>query len=131
VYGTGSRKIAVFEDPNCGYCKRFRRETLSKLQDTTVYTFVLPILGKDSLEKAQRVFCSDNKSKVWDDWMLNNDQPLGAGNCNTPINELLALGRSMNISGTPTVFFQDGTRVDGAIMPADLHRRIALAARSK
>lgn len=129
VYGTGSRKIAVFEDPNCSYCKRFRKETLSKLQDVTVYTYVYPVLGKDSLEKAQKVLCSDNKSKVWEDWMMKDVAPSGNGACNAPINELVDLGRGLGVSGTPTIFFQDGTRVSGAILPSELLRRIASASR--
>lgn len=131
VYGTGSRKIAVFEDPNCGYCKRFRKETLTKLQDTTVYTYVYPVLGRDSTDKAQKVMCATDKSKMWDDWMLRDQSPSGDGNCNAPINELVALGRGMGVAGTPTVFFQDGTRASGAIPAADLNRRIAAASRPK
>lgn len=129
VAGTGSRKIAVFEDPNCGYCKRFRRETLSKVQDLTVYTYVFPMLGKDSLDKAQKVMCADNKAKVWEDWMMKDQAPTGSGGCNAPINQLIELGRGLGVTGTPTIFFQDGTRVSGAILPAELHRRIAVASR--
>ncbi|HEY1057525.1 MAG TPA: DsbC family protein [Limnobacter sp.] len=131
VYGTGARKIAVFEDPNCGYCKRFRKEALSKLQDTTVYTFVFPVLGKDSLDKAQKIMCADNKAKMWDDWMMNDQPPSGKTDCNPPINDLVALGRSMGVSGTPTIFFQDGTRASGAIPASELNRRVALASRPK
>ena len=131
VYGTGSRKIAVFEDPNCGYCKRFRRETLTKLQDTTVYTYVYPMLSKDSVDKAQKVMCAPDKAKMWDDWMLKDISPSGDSNCNPPINDLVSLGREMGVTGTPTVFFQDGTRASGAIAAADLNRRIAAAARPK
>jgi thiol:disulfide interchange protein DsbC len=131
VYGNGSRKIAVFEDPNCGYCKRFRKETLTKLQDTTVYTYVYPVLGRDSVDKAQKVMCASDKSKMWDEWMLKDQSPSGSGNCNPPIDELVSLGRGMGVSGTPTVFFQDGTRVSGAVAAADLNRRIAAASRAK
>lgn len=131
VYGTGSRKIAVFEDPNCGYCKRFRKETLSKLQDTTVYTYVFPVLGKDSIDKAQKVMCASDKSKMWDDWMLKDLSPTGNGDCKPPVDELVSLGRAMGVTGTPTIFFQDGTRVSGAVGAADLIRRIAAASRPK
>ncbi|HEX4855759.1 MAG TPA: DsbC family protein, partial [Limnobacter sp.] len=131
VYGNGSRKIAVFEDPNCGYCKRFRKETLTKLQDTTVYTYVYPVLGRDSVDKAQKVMCASDKSKMWDDWMLKDQSPSGNGNCNPPIDELVSLGRGMGVSGTPTVIFQDGTRVSGAVSSADLNRRIAAASRAR
>jgi thiol:disulfide interchange protein DsbC len=131
VYGTGSRKIAIFEDPNCGYCKRFRKETLSRLQDTTVYTFIFPVLGRDSLDKAQKVMCASDKNKMWDDWMLKDQSPVGNTDCNPPIDALVSLGRNLGVTGTPTVFFQDGTRASGAILASDLNRRIAASARSK
>lgn len=129
VYGTGARKVAVFEDPNCGYCKRFRRDALAKLQDTTVYTFVFPVLGADSTDKAKKIWCANDKSKALDAWMIRNETPTGDGSCNVPINEMVNLGRSMGVQGTPTVFFQDGTRASGAIAASELNRRIALAAR--
>ena len=131
VYGTGSRKIAVFEDPNCGYCKRFRKDTLARLQDVTVYTYVYPMLGRDSLEKAEKVMCSPDQNKAWDEWMLNNKIPVGDNSCKPPIKDLLGLGKRFNVTGTPTVFFQDGTRARGAIGATELNRRIDLAARSK
>jgi len=62
---------------------------------------------------------------------LKDQSPTGNGNCNPPIEDLVSLGRSMGVSGTPTVFFQDGTRVSGAIPSADLNRRIAAASRAK
>ena len=129
VSGTGSRKIAVFEDPNCGYCKRFRRETLTRLQDVTVYTFVFPVLSQDSVDKAQKILCASDQSRMLDDWMLLNKTPSGDGKCQSPVAELVSLGRNLGVTGTPTVFFQDGTRASGAITASDLSRRIALAAR--
>lgn len=129
VYGTGIRKIAVFEDPNCGYCKRFRRDALTKLQDTTVYTYMFPVLGPDSTDKTKKVWCANDRNKVWDSWMLKNEAPAGDASCNVPINDMVALGRSMGVQGTPTVFFQDGTRASGAITATELNRRIAAASR--
>lgn len=129
VYGTGIRKIAVFEDPNCGYCKRFRRDALTKLQDTTVYTYMFPVLGADSTEKTKKVWCSSDRTKTWDAWMLKNEAPSGDANCNVPVNDMVALGRSMGVQGTPTVFFQDGTRASGAINATELNRRISAASR--
>jgi thiol:disulfide interchange protein DsbC len=129
VYGTGIRKIAVFEDPNCGYCKRFRRDALTKLQDTTVYTYMFPVLGADSTDKTKKVWCASDRTKMWDAWMLKNEAPTGEGNCNVPINDMVTLGRSMGVQGTPTVFFQDGTRASGAITATELNRRISAASR--
>ena len=50
--GNGERKLVVFADPNCGYCKKFERD-LQKIKNVTVYTFLYPILGGDSPEKAR------------------------------------------------------------------------------
>src|SRR5665647_3162947 len=74
VRGNGKRKIAVFEDPNCGYCKRFERE-LQKVDNVTVYMFLYPILGPDSADKARNIWCAKDKGKAWQDWMVR-DQAL-------------------------------------------------------
>ncbi|CAL60429.1 putative thiol:disulfide interchange protein DsbC precursor [Herminiimonas arsenicoxydans] len=115
VKGNGKRVIAVFEDPNCGYCKQFRK-TLEGINDITVYTFMYNILSPDSITKSRNVWCSANRNKAWDDWMLNGKAPASASdNCVTPHEKVLALGRSMKVTGTPTIIFTDGSRVPGAI----------------
>jgi len=116
VRGNGSRRIALFEDPNCGYCKQLRR-SMEGIDNVTIYTFLYPILSPDSTVKSQAVWCSADKGKAWDDWMLNGKAPK-AGSCNAPIDELLALGKKLRVTGTPTIIFGDDTRVGGAI-PAD------------
>ena len=55
--GNGARKVAVFVDPNCGYCKRFERD-LAAVKDLTVYNFLLPILGPDSTAKSRAIWCA-------------------------------------------------------------------------
>ena len=57
VRGNGKRKLAVFEDPNCGYCKRFERD-LQKVNDVTIYLFLMPILGAESTEQSRSVWCA-------------------------------------------------------------------------
>ncbi len=128
VRGKGTRQLAVFEDPNCGYCKRFRK-TLLDTDDATIYTFVIPVLGPDSLVKAKQLLCAADKSKAWDDWMLRNKMPPGDGDCNSAVTQLQELGRKLNVTGTPTVIFADGTRAAGAIPQAQLEQRLVLAAK--
>ncbi len=120
VKGDGKRVMAIFEDPNCGYCKRFRH-TLQDLDNVTVYTFMYNILSEDSAIKSKNIWCSADRMKAWDDWMLNNKAPTEApANCLTnPNDKVLALGRKLKISGTPTIFFADGSRIPGAVdLPA-------------
>lgn len=114
VKGNGKRVIAVFEDPNCGYCKRFRK-TLAGVDNVTVYTFMYNILSEDSITRSRNIWCSANRNKAWDEWMLNGKQPPEApAGCTAPHEEVFALGQKMQITGTPTIFFTDGTRIPGA-----------------
>ncbi len=74
VRGNGKRKMAVFSDPNCGFCKRIERDLL-KVDNVTVYNFLYPLLGPDSNEKSKNVWCAKDKAKVWSDWMLFDQPP--------------------------------------------------------
>ncbi|CAG9179340.1 putative thiol:disulfide interchange protein DsbC [Cupriavidus laharis] len=122
--GDGSRQIAVFSDPNCGYCKRIE-QTFQQMDNITVYTFLYPVLSPDSETKAKQVWCAADRTKAWRDWMLSRVALTGNGNCKTPVDDNLALGQSMNITGTPAVFFMDGTRIPGAADAGTLERKFA------
>lgn len=122
VKGTGAKKVAIFEDPNCGYCKQLRK-TMEELTDVTVYTFMYPILSPDSKDKVRDVWCAKDQGKAWDDWMVRNKKPATA-NCDVPEDKLLALGHKLMVRGTPTLFFADGSRVSGAIPLDQLKERL-------
>jgi thiol:disulfide interchange protein DsbC len=121
--GDGSRKIAIFEDPNCGYCKRFERD-LQGVSDITVYVFLYPILSPDSVEKAKAIWCSANPGKSWIDTMTKEAVPSGDKSCPTPLDKNIAYGREKRINGTPTIIFEDGERIPGAISMADFEKRL-------
>ena len=117
VRGKGERKLVVFEDPNCGYCKRFERD-LAQIDNVTVHVLLYPILGPDSVEKSRNVWCAKEPAKAFEDWMVN-DVPLTAAKCDaSAVARNVEFGKRARITGTPTLFFADGTRVPGAI-PAD------------
>ena len=114
VRGNGKRKMAVFEDPNCGYCKRFERD-MQRVNDVTVYMFLFPILSADSTDKAKNIWCAKDKAKVWQDLMVR-DTPVPRATCDTTaLDRNLEFGKKYRITGTPTLFFADGSRVPGAI----------------
>ena len=125
VRGNGSRKVAIFEDPNCGYCKKFERDLLA-VSDISVYVFLYPILAADSMDKSKAVWCSADQGKAWLDLMLKNAQPAVAdAKCDTTaVDKSLAFGRSKRVGGTPTIIFEDGDRVPGAISMADFEKRL-------
>jgi thiol:disulfide interchange protein DsbC len=118
VRGNGKRVMATFEDPNCGYCKRLAKDLL-KLENATVYTFLLPILSEDSLKKSRQIWCSSDRAKAWNDWMVDGKTPAGKEDCDTSaVDKNREFASKLKITGTPTIFFADGERVPGA-MPID------------
>jgi thiol:disulfide interchange protein DsbC len=122
--GNGSRKIAIFEDPNCGYCKRFERD-LQGITDITIYVMLYPILSPDSMEKSKAIWCSANPGKVWLDHMVRDTAITGDTKCATPIDKNLALGQAKRVRGTPTLIFENGDRIPGAIPAADVEKKFA------
>lgn len=124
VRGNGKRKLAVFADPNCGYCKRFEKD-LQKLDNVTIYHFLYPILGEDSKTKSKNIWCAKDKAKAWNDWMINGTTPATA-NCDaSPVDTVVAFGQKMRITGTPMLLFADGTRVPGAVPMAQVEKMLA------
>lgn len=131
VKGNGSRVIAIFEDPNCGYCKKLQ-ETLKGVDNVTVYTFLYNILSPDSVVRSRNVWCSANPSKAWEAWMVDGKAtPSAPVSCSAPNEKVLALGKKLRVSGTPTIFFADGSRIPGAIDAAGLEEKFKTVYPSK
>ena len=124
VRGDGKRVMATFEDPNCGYCKRLAKE-LQKLDNVTIYTFLLPILSEDSVHKSKQIWCSSDRAKAWSDWMVDAKTPSGREHCDvSAVTKNQEFGRKLNITGTPTIFFADGERVPGAVPLARIEQKL-------
>ena len=128
--GTGARRIAVFGDPNCGYCKKLEKDLVT-LKDVTIYTFLLPILGPDSVAKSRDIWCSKDAGKVWRAWMVDGTTiPKTMGQCDSAaLQRNQAMGEKYRVRGTPAVVFEDGTRAPGAIPTAQIEQRMAQAQR--
>jgi len=123
--GNGSRRIAVFADPNCGYCKKFEHE-LQEMKNVTVYTFLIPILGGDSPEKSANIWCAKDNTRAWREWMLDGKTPpRHMGACETPMARNLALSRKYKINATPAIIFEDGSRNPGVVSAQELEKRLA------
>ncbi|MEY2874873.1 MAG: hypothetical protein RLZZ373_2244 [Pseudomonadota bacterium] len=124
--GNGKRKIAVFADPNCGYCKRLEKD-LVNVKDVTVYTFVIPILGGDSPEKSKSIWCAKDNTTVWRNWMIDGATPARLmGQCDaSAIERNSALAKKHKVTGTPAIVFEDGSRAPGAIPAAEIEKRLA------
>jgi thiol:disulfide interchange protein DsbC len=126
--GSGRRKIAVFSDPNCPYCKRFEKD-LAKLDDITVHILLYPVIKPESVLQAKSVWCSKDRASAWNDLMLRDIQPTATPDCDTPVERLVALGRKLGANSTPTWFLQDGRRYKGAIPLDEVARLLDAASR--
>ena len=129
VRGDGKRKLAVFEDPNCGYCKRFERD-MQNVDNVTVYLFLYPILSPDSAEKSRNIWCAKDRTTAWEDYMVRDKTPAAATCDTSALQRNLAFGKKYKITGTPTLIFADGSRVPGAIPAKDVEKRLGESAAS-
>jgi thiol:disulfide interchange protein DsbC len=122
VRGNGQRQLAIFSDPNCGYCKRLEK-SLQQLDNVTVYTYLIPILSPDSTQKSKQIWCSSDPYKSYIDWMINGVTPTGKTDCSNPLDKNLAFAKAYGITGTPTLFFTDGSRFPGAVQVSDIEKK--------
>jgi len=129
--GNGSRKLVVFSDVDCPYCKRLERNELANITDVTVYTFLYPIeqLHPDAANKSKLIWCANNRVKAWEDWILRDQLPSSAGNCEVPLEKVGQLAKKAGVSSTPTLIFADGKRMLGAQPYKEIERMLTAAAK--
>ncbi|MFM9911925.1 MAG: DsbC family protein [Methylophilaceae bacterium] len=131
VKGNGSRKMAVFSDPDCPFCKKLEKQELSSITDVTVYTFLLPLenLHPDAANKSKAIWCAPDRAKAWYSWVNNAFLPQGKAGCNAPLEKIAALASKVGVSSTPTIFFADGSRMRGAYPADDIEKALNVAAK--
>ncbi len=129
VKGNGSRKLVVFSDVDCPYCKRLEQNELSNISDVTIYTFLYPIaqLHPDAAAKSKAIWCASNRVKAWEDWIMRNQLPKNAPNCDVPLEKVGELAKALDITSTPTLIFSDGRRMLGAQPYKDIERAMQAA----
>lgn len=129
VKGNGSRKLVVFSDVDCPFCKRLEQNELANIEDVTIYTFLYPIesLHPDAANKSRTIWCAPNRVKAWNDWVFNNKLPTTAAKCDVPLENVGELARKIGVTSTPTLFFADGKRLLGAQPYKDIERYLQAA----
>ena len=126
VRGNGRQEVALFTDPYCAACQAFE-QTLQKIDDVTLYVFMLPVIRPDQIEHSRSVWCSPDRAKAWIDLAMLKKPPEAAPTCDNPVNSIMALRESIGIRATPTVIFENGDRAQGSMMEGTLRARLALA----
>jgi thiol:disulfide interchange protein DsbC len=131
VKGNGSRKLVVFSDVDCPYCKRLEQNELTNISDVTIYTFLYPIeqLHPDAASKSKLIWCANNRVKAWEDWIFNNQLPKSAGTCEVPLEKIGQLAKKIGVTSTPTLIFSDGKRMLGAQPYKEIERAMIVAAK--
>lgn len=126
VRGNGSRKLVLFSDPDCPFCKQLEKE-LAGVTDVTIYTFLFPIaqLHPDATRKARLVWCAPDRARAWSDLMLSGREPSNEATCAAPINANIELAQKLGIEGTPGLVFASGRLVPGAIPKPEIERLLS------
>ncbi|PIV87841.1 MAG: thiol:disulfide interchange protein [Hydrogenophilales bacterium CG17_big_fil_post_rev_8_21_14_2_50_63_12] len=131
VKGDGKRRLAVFSDLDCPYCKKLEGE-LAKVDNVTIYTFPYPLpMHTDAPRKSKVIWCSKDRAAAWNDYMHKGKLPAGKGDCANPIDENLALGAKLRIDGTPALIFANGKRVPGYLPATRLNDLLNAAEKAR
>ncbi|MDP1529274.1 MAG: DsbC family protein [Rhodoferax sp.] len=130
VKGNGARKLVVFSDVDCPYCRKFEAE-LTKVDNITIYTFLYPIEGlhPKAVQASKQIWCAPDRNKAWDEYISRGTVPSNDGKCSNPVDATIALGNKLKVSGTPTLFFANGQRVPGMVPAAQLERLLTTNAK--
>lgn len=130
VKGKGERRVVLFSDVDCPYCRKFEEE-LAKVDNITVYTFLYPVEGlhPKAVQTSKRIWCAPDRNKAWDDYIARGTVPGNDGKCANPVDATIALGQRLRINGTPTLIFANGVRVPGMVPAAQLERLLAANAK--
>lgn len=130
VKGNGARKLVVFSDVDCPYCRKFEVE-LNKVDNTTVYTFLRPVaeLHPQAVQTSRQIWCAPNRNQAWDAYITQGKVPKNDGQCTNPVAATMALAEKLNIFGTPTLVFPNGQRVPGMVPAEQLEKLLAAGAK--
>ena len=121
----GNRKVALFIDPNCPYCKRLLAE-IKEVPDVSVYVFLYPILGLDSRQKSSAIWNSKDKEKA-----LITGEMGEIKEGQDPVEENLAFGREHGMNSVPTMILEDGRMLKGYMTASKIELYLSQGTTSK
>jgi thiol:disulfide interchange protein DsbC len=126
VKGDGSRRMAVFADPDCPFCKELE-QALESVDNVTIHTLLFPVdeLHPGASKHARAIWCAPDRAAAWTAWMLRREAPPDATCQDDPIAEIRNLAIKLRLSGTPTVIFENGKRVNGLMTAADIEAALS------
>lgn len=130
--GKAENTLFVFTDPRCPFCKKLEAE-LVKLENVRIHTFLTPLtsLHPDAKEVSARILCAKDKAKAFEDFMLKGKEISEPAQCQTTLEANERLMTELGIKGTPTIFFENGERVTGALSAEAIQKKFEAMATIK
>ena len=125
--GDGSRKIAIFSEIECAFCKYLERDELSKVENVTTYTFLFTNQPKKSLawRQAQSIYCAENPASAWKEFIFHDKlKTINTEGCESPLEANHRLAKQLAVQSTPTLFFTDGKRALGLIRAKAIEQKL-------
>ena len=120
--GPGNRKIAVFTDPECPFCKKLEQDVIPKLKDVTIYYFLYPLKIQDNgVIDSQKILCSENPELTFLTWMTMGKRLPIQIKCKNALKlaKMQYVGTTVvGVEATPTIVLPNGQIVAG-LVPAD------------
>ncbi len=125
VKGDGSKKIAVFYEIDCSYCKALEKYELSRLNDITIYNFIFVNNTKDSpsWRKAEAIWCASEVQKAWNNFITKDYLAHNIKSCESPLYKNKVLASKLGVKGTPTLFFINGSKAVGFLNAKEIEQR--------
>lgn len=122
--------VTVFTDITCGYCVRLHNQ-IGGYNDLgiTVRYMAYPRQGATGsvADQMAAIWCADDQQTAMHDAKINRQSidPNGdMAQCKETVAKHYNLGRSLGISGTPSIFLPSGEMVGGYVPPAELLNRL-------
>ncbi len=129
-FGHGSKRLYVFSDPDCPYCRSLQPE-IDKLHDVEVFLFPFPLTGlhPGAKDVASSIWCQPDRAAAWDDYVVRHISPKPTAACASPIDRNVALASAIGLRATPTIVLPNGVVIEGGEMADRLQAQVAEASR--
>lgn len=113
--------ITVFTDVDCPYCAKLHQDVPELNRNGIKVRYLLyPRAGKGSetYRRSVAVWCSPDRIKAIG--IAKSGGPLDLKTCANPVDNHYRLGERLDISGTPTIFLENGRKIPGYVPAAQL-----------
>lgn len=121
----GGKRLFVFTDPDCGYCKRLYGELkrLAAMEpDLAIYIKMYPLkMHRGAYDKARVILAAQSLQLLDEVFAGGKVPPAGENASRKPVDATIKLAESLGIRGTPALVFPDGRLIIGFRDAENMH----------